>query len=61
MTCPSSDERNAAEIEYWNGPAGQRWLTRQQAQDVLLAPVADVLLDRAAVPLALPQRVVSVK
>lgn len=48
MTYPAGDERNAAEIEYWNGPAGQRWLTRQQAQDALLAPVADVLLDRAA-------------
>lgn len=48
MTCPAGDERNAAEIEYWNGPAGQRWRTRQRAQDALLAPVSDVLLDRAA-------------
>src|SRR5207253_2894321 len=32
----------------WNGPGGERWLNRQQAQDALLAPVADVLLGRAA-------------
>ncbi len=48
MTHPVGDERNAAEIEYWNGPGGQRWLNRQQAHDALLAPVAEVLLDRAA-------------
>ena len=48
MKRPTGDERNAAEIEYWNGPGGERWLNRQQAQDALLAPVADVLLDRAA-------------
>jgi len=42
------DERNADEIAYWNGPGGQRWLDRQQSQDALLAPVARILLDRAA-------------
>lgn len=47
MTHPV-DERNAAEIAYWNGPGGQRWLDRQQAQDALLAPVSEVLLERAA-------------
>ena len=48
MTRPVGDEHNAAEIEYWNGPGGERWLHRQQQQDALLAPVAEVLLDRAA-------------
>jgi SAM-dependent methyltransferase len=48
MRPPTGDERNAAEIEYWNGPGGQRWLNRQQAHDALLAPVADALLHRAA-------------
>src|ERR1700757_148522 len=48
MTRPVGEDRNAAEIEYWNGPGGQRWLNRQQAHDALLAPVAQVLLDRAA-------------
>jgi SAM-dependent methyltransferase len=48
MTLPCADDRNAAEIAYWNGPAGQRWVRRQQEQDALLAPVAELLLDRAA-------------
>ena len=48
MTLPFADDRNAAEIAYWNGPAGQRWVRRQEEQDVLLAPVAELLLDRAA-------------
>jgi len=48
MTLFPTDERNADEIAYWNGPGGQRWLARQQEQDALLAPVARILLDRAA-------------
>jgi SAM-dependent methyltransferase len=48
MSLPSPDDRNADQIAYWNGPAGKRWVQRQQAQDTLLAPVAGVLLDRAA-------------
>ncbi|WP_439925738.1 class I SAM-dependent methyltransferase [Nitrobacter sp. JJSN] len=43
--------RNADQIAYWNGPAGQRWVDRQQAQDEMLEPVSAILLDRArAVP-----------
>ncbi len=48
MTLPATDDPNAAEIAYWNGPAAERWVRRQEEQDALLAPVADVLLDRAA-------------
>jgi ubiquinone/menaquinone biosynthesis C-methylase UbiE len=48
MTLSPADDRNAAEIAYWNGPGGQRWVDRQQQQDALLTPVADVLLDRVA-------------
>lgn len=48
MSLPPADERNSAEIAYWNGLAGQRWVRRQREQDALLAPVAEVLLDRAA-------------
>src|SRR5437660_9874347 len=48
MTLAAADDRNALEIAYWNGPGGQRWLNRQQVQDALLAPVAEVLFDRAA-------------
>jgi ubiquinone/menaquinone biosynthesis C-methylase UbiE len=49
MTPPSAEEHNAAEIAYWNGPAGARWVSRQQAQDALLAPVGEALLRDAAV------------
>jgi SAM-dependent methyltransferase len=45
-TLPSHDQ-NADQIAYWNGPGGQRWARRQQVQDVLLGPIADILLDRA--------------
>src|SRR2546427_8299360 len=38
---------NADQVAYWNGPAGQRWADRQAAQDVLLKPVADLVIDRA--------------
>lgn len=49
---------NADQITYWNGPDGQRWADRQEAQDVLLGPVADSLIDRAG-PVA-GERVVDV-
>jgi SAM-dependent methyltransferase len=49
MTLPAAEDRNSTEIAFWNGPGGQRWVSRQQAQDVLLVPVAEALLDRAAV------------
>jgi SAM-dependent methyltransferase len=41
--------QNADQIAYWNGPAGQRWVERQAAQDALLAPISDVLIDRARI------------
>jgi SAM-dependent methyltransferase len=47
MDTPTGHEQNADQIAYWNGPGGQRWANRQQAQDIVLAPVADVLIDRA--------------
>ena len=47
MDTPTGHDQNADQIAYWNGPGGQRWASRQQAQDILLAPVADVLIDRA--------------
>ena len=47
MDTPTGHDQNADQIAYWNGPGGQRWASRQQAQDILLKPVADVLLDRA--------------
>lgn len=48
MTVPAADH-NADQIAYWNGPGGRHWTERQQLQDIVLAPVSDVLLDRAAV------------
>ena len=48
MTTPTGHERNADQATYWNGPAGQHWTDRQPMQDILLAPVSQVLLDRAA-------------
>ena len=50
------DARNVDEIAYWNGPGGQRWLKRQPSLDALLAPVAAILLDRAAPSASLMQR-----
>jgi len=48
MNTPQGHEGNADQIAYWNGPGGQRWSDRQAAQDVLLAPVSDILIDRIA-------------
>ena len=47
METAAGHDQNADQIAYWNGPGGQRWADRQQAQDILLAPVADILIDRA--------------
>ncbi|GLH75850.1 methyltransferase [Bradyrhizobium sp. SSBR45G] len=48
MQLPSGHDRNADQIAYWNGPGGQRWSDRQEAQDVLLAPVSQILIERIA-------------
>ena len=47
MDAPTGHDQNADQIAYWNGPGGQRWADRQAAQDILLAPVLDILIDRA--------------
>jgi SAM-dependent methyltransferase len=47
MEQPVGHNQNADQIAYWNGPGGQHWADRQQAQDTLLAPVTDILIDRA--------------
>ena len=47
MDTPKGHEQNADQIAYWNGPGGQRWADRQAAQDILLRPIADLLIDRA--------------
>ncbi|MDB5608600.1 MAG: Methyltransferase type 11 [Bradyrhizobium sp.] len=47
MELPVGHDQNADQIAYWNGPGGQRWTDRQQMQDIMLAPVSDILIDRA--------------
>src|ERR1700680_431578 len=46
-TAPTGHDLNPDQIAYWNGPGGQHWTDRQQTQDVLLAPVSDILIHRA--------------
>jgi ubiquinone/menaquinone biosynthesis C-methylase UbiE len=41
-------DRNADQAAYWNGAAGRRWLDRQETLDLVLEPIHEVLLDRAA-------------
>src|SRR5262249_56019536 len=48
MDAPTGHEGNADQIAYWNGANGQRWTDRQAEQDVLLAPVSQVLINRVA-------------
>src|SRR5271169_1646088 len=48
METPSGHDRNADQIAFWNGPAGERWTERQPVQDILLAPISQALIDRAA-------------
>jgi SAM-dependent methyltransferase len=48
MTLLAADDGNADQVAYWNGPVGERWRTRQQDQDILLSPISDLLLQRAA-------------
>src|SRR5580704_15669580 len=40
-------EKNADQIAYWNGAGGKRWTDRQAMQDILLAPVSQILIERA--------------
>ncbi len=49
MSSIGADERNADQIAFWNGPGGQRWVNRQQTQDVVLAPISAAVIARAAV------------
>jgi SAM-dependent methyltransferase len=47
MELAAGHDQNADQITYWNGPGGQHWADRQQAQDILLAPVSEILIARA--------------
>jgi ubiquinone/menaquinone biosynthesis C-methylase UbiE len=48
MESPRVHSGNADQSTYWNGPAGHRWMERQQTQDLVLGPIQDILLERAA-------------
>ena len=47
MALPAGHDRNADQIAFWNGVAGQHWTERQAVQDVLLAPVTERLIESA--------------
>src|SRR5258708_30817909 len=49
MEQPPGHDRNADQIAFWNGPGGRHWADRQQTQDIVLAPVSEILIDRAKV------------
>ena len=49
MDAPAGHDQNADQIAYWNGAGGQRWADRQPVQDILLQPIADLLIDRASI------------
>jgi SAM-dependent methyltransferase len=49
MDVPQGHDKNADQISYWNGAGGQRWADRQPVQDILLQPIADLLIDRAKI------------
>src|ERR1700722_629229 len=49
MEIPLGHDQNADQIAYWNGAGGRRWADRQPVQDILLQPIADLLIDRASI------------
>ncbi len=49
MSISAAGARNEKEIAYWNGPGGANWVSRQQSQDAILAPILDAILAAAAV------------
>jgi ubiquinone/menaquinone biosynthesis C-methylase UbiE len=49
MNDPQIDDRNTDQATYWNGPAGRHWSERQQIQDLILAPVSRILIERAGI------------
>lgn len=58
MENPRVHDRNADQAAYWNGPAGRRWIDRQLTLDLVLEPIQEILLDRAAV--AAGERVIDI-
>lgn len=46
---PDTAQLHADQVEYWNGAGGERWVSNQMRTEVMLAPVADIAVARAAV------------
>ena len=44
---PPMHADNAAQVDYWNRTAGQRWTDRQAEQDELLRPISELLMAAA--------------
>ena len=40
---------NAAQSDYWNGQAGETWVQTAAQTDRLLAPISEIVIDRAGV------------
>jgi SAM-dependent methyltransferase len=49
MSTISSDERNADQIAFWNGPAGRRWVKRQEDLDMVFQPITSRAIERTAI------------
>jgi ubiquinone/menaquinone biosynthesis C-methylase UbiE len=47
MEIPGAHGPNADQIAYWNGPAGQHWVDRQEKQDIVLKPISEILIECA--------------
>jgi SAM-dependent methyltransferase len=47
MSQTEHDPKNEAEITYWNSAGGDRWVERQQSQDIVLGPILQATLERA--------------
>ena len=43
-----TEQFNADQLAYWNGPGGHTWVARQEHTDITLAPVSEALLALAA-------------
>lgn len=47
MNQPIGDVKNADQVAYWNGRAGERWTSQQSMQDRVFTPVSQLLIDHA--------------
>lgn len=48
MSDLASEDPNADQIKFWNGPGGQQWAINQENMDANLKPFADAALELAA-------------